>query len=168
MPSAAFNANTRMPSASTIAYTSYPVAAYGVRLAALRRISTTGPTYSGGPPMIGALRGGSIETRELDWTPDLAPQGDAITGLLGVTVTRVDGAPLIYGDLRIITSWLSGYLPISGGTSGAAIVGWQCTASAQIAFSGPIYYKVTIIISTALGSTPRTRDIYQTVTNALG
>lgn len=168
MPSATFNAFTRMPSASTIAYTSYPVAAYGAKLAFLRRLSTTGPTYSGGPPMMGALRGGSIESRELDWTPDLAPAGDAITGLLGVTVTRVDGAPLIFGDLRILTSWVTGYLPITGGTSGAAIVGWQCTASAQIAVLGPVYYKITVIVSTALGSTPRTRDVYQTVTNALG
>jgi len=152
------------PSASFIAYTSYPVAAWGVRLVPLKHTATTQPDATGGgPPMLGAIRGGSVESRELDFTPDLAPSGDSIITVLGVSVSRVDGAPLGMGDLVIsppntIRPWLTG----------GAIVGWWASASAQIAIGGPVFYKVSVTVSTALGSTPRTRDVYQTVTNALG
>lgn len=151
------------PSAAFVAYTSYPVAAWGTKVASLKHITTTQPDIVGGPPMLGAIRGGSVESRELDFTPDLAPSGDYIITVLGVSVSRVDGAPLGMGDLTIsppntIRPWLTG----------GFIVGWWAGVGTQIANGGPIFYKVSVTVSTALGSTPRTRDVYQTVTNALG
>ena len=154
MPNATIAAQTRMPTASGISYISYPVAAWGAQLAKLRHITTTAP----GPPMLGAIRGGGFEARQLDFTPDLAPSGDSITSILAMMVNRVDGAALGPGDLVLSQSWLLG----------SSIVGWWATAAAQIASNGPVFYKISIIVSTALGSTPRTRDVYQTVTNALG
>jgi hypothetical protein len=166
--------STAAPSAVITAYASNPIPAIGAILSYLRHTASLHPGVIPTPPFVGSLRGGSVEARQLDFTPELLPLGSGILSVLGISVQRIDGAPMTPGDLTITPPgtagpWLSGSITNAAGISvGAAIVGWWETAAAQIAVSGPVYYKVSITVATSSGETPLTRDCYQIVTNALG
>jgi len=162
------------PLGSWSVYASNPIPGIGAELAYLTRIATSLPGVMPGPPLLKALRGGSIEARTVDFTPELITTADGLISIIGITVSRVDGSVMGPSDLMITPPyytppWLAGTMlnPATGTAIGAAIVGWWCTAGLAVAAAGPVFYKVSVSVTTANGST-LTRDLYQVVTDALG
>lgn len=169
---AALQGTALRPIGSWSAWAANPIPGIGATLAYLTRLATELPGVMPGPPLLKGLRGGSIEARTLDFTPDLAPIGDGIISINSITVSRVDGSYMTPNDLSItppfyIPPWLTGSMLSGGNIVGAAIVGWWETASATVALADPIWYKISVTVTTALGSTI-TRDCYQVVTDAFG
>ena len=172
--SVAINGLIARPTGPWSVYTSNPIPGIGATLAYLTRVATELPGVMPGPPLLKPLRGGSIEARTLDFTPDLAPVFDGLVSITGITVSRVDGALMGPNDLIItppyyVPPWLTGTMlnPLTGASVGAAIVGWWAMVSTTIAATEPVYYKISVTVTTAGGST-LTRDCYQTVTDAFG
>lgn len=170
---AAMRGTALRPTGSWSAWASNPIPGIGATLAYLTRLATELPGVMPGPPLLKGLRGGGIEARTLDFTPDLAPIGDGLISINSITVSRVDGSYMTPNDLSITPPfytppWLTGSMINQSGTVvGAAIVGWWETASATVALVDPIFYKISVTVTTALGYT-LTRDCYQVVTDAFG